>query len=51
MCRPLKCDNCGKMTWEGCGLHVEEALAGIPEDQICECDAEQLEWVPALKNG
>jgi len=46
MCRPLKCDNCGKMTWEGCGLHVEEALEGVAEADRCVCDAELLTWVP-----
>jgi len=38
MCSPVKCDKCNKTTWEGCGQHIEEALEGIPADQICKCE-------------
>ena len=38
MCSPIKCDDCGKVTWAGCGQHIEEALAGVPEDQLCTCN-------------
>jgi len=37
MCSPVRCENCGKTTWTGCGLHIEEALAGVPEDRRCRC--------------
>ena len=36
MCTPVTCGICGKTTWAGCGLHVEEALAGVPEDRRCQ---------------
>lgn len=35
MCRPVACKTCGKTTWAGCGLHVEEALRGVPTSQRC----------------
>ena len=38
MCAPVTCDNCGKVTWAGCGQHIEEALAGVPADQRCSCN-------------
>jgi hypothetical protein len=38
MCAPVNCENCGKVTWAGCGNHVEEALAGVPQDQLCTCN-------------
>ena len=38
MCSQIDCDACGKITWEGCGQHVEEALAGVAEADLCECD-------------
>lgn len=25
MCSPIRCDTCGKVTWTGCGQHIEEA--------------------------
>lgn len=38
MCSRAICPVCRKYTWTGCGLHIEEALAGIPADQLCTCD-------------
>jgi len=37
MCSKVVCDQCQKFTWEGCGEHVEQALAGVPEEEICTC--------------
>ena len=37
MCAPATCEKCRKVTWAGCGEHVEEALAGVPADQLCTC--------------
>lgn len=39
MCVRVTCRDCGKPTWEGCGQHVEEALAGVPEAERCRCAA------------
>jgi hypothetical protein len=39
MCSPAICDNCGKVTWTGCGGHIEEALEGVPQEQRCTCAA------------
>lgn len=36
MCKAVTCRTCGKATWEGCGQHVDEALAGVPAEQRCE---------------
>lgn len=38
MCSRITCNTCGKATWTGCGNHVEQALAGVPQDQRCSCD-------------
>ena len=35
MCSPITCHVCGKTTWTGCGQHIEQALAGVPQDQRC----------------
>jgi hypothetical protein len=37
MCSQVICDTCQKITWEGCGQHVEEALEGVPQEQLCRC--------------
>jgi len=37
VCSPVRCENCGKTTWQGCGLHVDEALAGVAAADRCAC--------------
>lgn len=37
MCQAVRCAKCEKTTWEGCGLHVEEALAGVAAADRCAC--------------
>lgn len=36
MCQKVTCSICGKATWVGCGDHVEEALAGVPQAERCQ---------------
>jgi len=38
MCQKVMCANCSKATWQGCGEHVEEALAGVTPADRCTCD-------------
>lgn len=37
MCRAVRCGQCNKVGWAGCGAHVEQVLAGVPEDERCKC--------------
>ena len=37
MCRAVKCRECGKTTWAGCGQHKNEVLRGVPKNQRCSC--------------
>jgi hypothetical protein len=32
-----RCDECGKVTWQGCGDHVEEVMADVPDADRCTC--------------
>ena len=34
-CFKCKCSGCGKFTWQGCGMHISSALAGVPEADRC----------------
>jgi hypothetical protein len=36
MCSPATCPTCGKATWTGCGNHIEQALAGVPQNKRCQ---------------
>jgi hypothetical protein len=37
MCQRATCKTCGKATYRGCGMHVEQVLAGVPKTQRCDC--------------
>ncbi|KAG2233236.1 hypothetical protein INT48_001685 [Thamnidium elegans] len=37
MCERTSCDKCKKPTWIGCGQHIEQALAGVPQEDRCQC--------------
>ncbi len=37
MCSPIRCSTCGKITWTGCGQHVDEVMAGVPRAEQCTC--------------
>ncbi|MDQ0425008.1 lipoate-protein ligase B [Cellulomonas iranensis] len=37
MCSPATCETCGKVTWTGCGQHVDAVMADVPRDQQCTC--------------
>lgn len=47
MCMRAKCQVCGKPTWSGCGAHIEQALAGVPHNERCQCKAAQKSSAPA----
>lgn len=36
MCSPMTCRTCGKTTWSGCGQHVAEVKAQVPDGQWCD---------------
>lgn len=35
MCRRATCKTCGRTTWAGCGQHVDQVMAGVPNDARC----------------
>lgn len=37
MCMPATCGTCGKASYAGCGMHVEDVLSGVPAEHRCEC--------------
>ncbi len=39
MCKKVKCNNCTKWTWSGCGRHIEQALEGVPLIERCNCNS------------
>ena len=37
MCSPVKCETCGKVTWSGCGEHVDQVKSMFTEEEWCTC--------------
>jgi hypothetical protein len=37
MCYPVNCPECSKITWAGCGCHVEQVMATVPAAEQCAC--------------
>jgi hypothetical protein len=37
MCSPAVCHKCEKITYSGCGMHVDQVFAGVPKDRRCTC--------------
>jgi hypothetical protein len=37
MCRRVECAKCGKPTYAGCGLHIEQVLGDVPPADRCRC--------------
>jgi hypothetical protein len=40
MCYPVRCPDCGKTGWDGCGQHVDEVMRSVPVSQRCTCRTE-----------
>jgi len=51
MCRRVDCPKCGRPTFAGCGLHVEQVLGNVPPDQRCRCREEEKPKAPAGNDG
>lgn len=37
MCYPATCNSCSKVTWSGCGMHVDQVMVNVPKEQQCTC--------------
>lgn len=43
MCRRVTCPSCGKPTFAGCGMHIEQVLGDVPKDKRCQCGQKKPE--------
>jgi hypothetical protein len=43
MCRAERCQQCGGLTWSGCGRHVADVMNGVPEQARCSCRPDEPE--------
>ena len=42
MCRRVDCPSCGRPTFAGCGMHVEQVLGNVPPAERCHCREESV---------
>ena len=49
MCRRVDCRKCGKPTFAGCGMHVEQVLGNVPPSQRCRCREERAATGPSAE--
>ena len=50
MCRRVECHKCGRPTYAGCGMHVEQVLGNVPPAQRCRCREEKAK-TPGVPDG
>jgi hypothetical protein len=41
MCRRISCSTCGKPSYAGCGLHIEQVLGDVAKAERCTCREEK----------
>ena len=41
MCRRVSCGSCGKPSFAGCGMHIEQVLGDVPRAERCRCREEK----------
>ncbi|GAA1956007.1 hypothetical protein [Kitasatospora viridis] len=51
MCRRTTCRTCGKPSYAGCGMHVEQVLADVPRAQRCPGDHRSAKAEQASEAG
>lgn len=49
MCQRAVCRSCRKMTYEGCGRHVDQVLMGVPTAQRCICESAERRGARAVE--
>jgi hypothetical protein len=37
MCRRVQCEQCQKVTYAGCGRHLEQVFCGVADTERCRC--------------
>jgi len=47
MCRRITCAKCGKASYAGCGMHIEQVLSDVPESERCACGKSASVRAPA----
>lgn len=51
MCRRIACARCGKPSFAGCGLHVEQVLRDVQPSDRCRCREQAKPPEPPKRNG
>lgn len=49
MCSPALCPTCNKMSFQGCGQHLDSVFFGSEDENICHCDPYIVEFLKERK--
>lgn len=47
MCMRAKCRQCSKVTYSGCGKHLDKVFRGLDESELCRCKAQAAQALAA----
>lgn len=45
MCKPIKCLKCKKISFIGCGKHLDAIFTGKKKKDLCLCNQKVVEWL------
>ena len=51
MCRRVDCPRCGRPTYAGCGLHIEQVLGDVPPTDRCPGHQQEAKGGNASSSG
>ena len=51
MCQRIRCEQCHKPTYAGCGKHIEQVLRGVTEADRCHCQRGKVSHGPVAYHG
>ncbi len=45
MCSPSVCQTCKKLSFSGCGNHLDKIFKGKKADELCNCDSKIVNYI------
>lgn len=51
MCRQIVCNTCKKITWAGCGKHIDAVFKNVPVENRCKCRENKESKTPVCAPG
>ncbi len=49
MCSSSKCSKCGKLSFTGCGNHLDKLFTGKQASELCKCNDKIVKYIKEKK--